>query len=394
MPLKILIVPDKFKGTLTAREAAQAIAAGWRALRPDDALDLLPMSDGGDGFGEIVSDLLGAVAQTVKTVDAAHRACLAQWWWEAKSQTAIIEAARVNGLAQLPKGKYHPFELDTFGLGAVFEAAAKCGVRRCLAGIGGSATNDGGFGLAVALGWKFSNTHNAKIERWTELRALATVHPPARPKLFDELVVAVDVQNPLLGEQGCSRVYGPQKGLKPEDFAFADGALEQLATTVAKEFHHDYANEPGAGAAGGLGFGLRCFAGAKLEPGFELFARHAKLKEHLQSAQLVLTGEGAIDESTVMGKGVGQLAGLCQELKVPCVGIAGLVRDTVQIQRLFAQTHALTPTFTSREKAMAEPASCLEQLAARAASSWTAGLNALAGRDRESASDRPGSSSL
>ena len=393
MPLNVLIIPDKFKGTLTAREAAQAIAAGWRAMRPDDALDLLPMSDGGDGFGEIVSNLLGAVAQTVKTVDAAHRACLAQWWWEAKSQTAIIEAARVNGLAQLPKGKYHPFELDTFGLGAVFEAAAKCGARRCLAGIGGSATNDGGFGLAVALGWKFSNTHNAKIERWTELRALATVHPPARPKLFDELVVAVDVQNPLLGEQGCSRVYGPQKGLKPEDFAFADGALEQLATTVAKEFHHDYANEPGAGAAGGLGFGLRCFAGAQLEPGFGLFARHAKLKEHLQSAQLVLTGEGAIDESTVMGKGVGQLAGLCQELKVPCVGIAGLVRDTVQIQRLFAQTHALTPTFTSREKAMAEPASCLEQLAARAASSWTAGHNALAGRDRESASDRPSSNS-
>jgi len=166
-----------------------------------------------------------------------------------------------------------------------------------------------------------------------------------------------------------------------------------LARTVAKEFHQDYADEPGAGAAGGLGFGLRCFAGAKLEPGFELFARHAKLKEHLQSAHLVLTGEGAIDESTVMGKGVGQLAGLCQELKVPCVGLAGVVRDTVQIQRLFAQTHALTPTFTSREKAMAEPASCLEQLATLAASSWTAGHNALAGGDRESASDRPGSSS-
>src|SRR5260370_2793518 len=170
MPLNVLIIPDKCKGTLTEREAAQAIAAGWRAMRPDDALDLLPMSDGGDGFGEIVSGLLGAVPQTVKTVDAAHRACLAQWWWEAKSRTAIIEAARVNGLAQLPKGKYHPFELDTFGLGAVFEAAAKSGPRRCRAGMGGSATHDAGFGRAAAFGWKFSNNPNAKTGRVPERR--------------------------------------------------------------------------------------------------------------------------------------------------------------------------------------------------------------------------------
>src|SRR6476619_671332 len=175
MALKVLSCPDKFKGTLTASEAAQAIAAGWRRARPEDDLQLLPMSDGGDGFGELVSSLLKAEPQTVKTVDAAHRPCEAVWWWHSPTRTAIVESARVIGLAQLPPGKYHPFELDTQGLGAVLKAALNRGAVRCLVGIGGSATNDGGFGLACALGWQFFSTHDEKIVRWTELRTLAQV---------------------------------------------------------------------------------------------------------------------------------------------------------------------------------------------------------------------------
>src|SRR5262245_59514644 len=124
MPLKVLIVPDKFKGTLSAPAAAEAMAAGWRQARPKDDLELLPMSDGGDGFGEALGARLGAKVQRVKTVDAAHRPCTAEWWWEPKSRTAIIESARVIGLANLPPGKFHPFQLDTFGLGAVIRAAS------------------------------------------------------------------------------------------------------------------------------------------------------------------------------------------------------------------------------------------------------------------------------
>src|SRR5262245_6414999 len=127
MPLRVLIVPDKFKGTLTAQQAADAIACGWRSARPQDSLELLPMSDGGDGFGEIISRLLGAEAQTVKTTDAAHRPIEAEWWWHAPSQAAVIESARVIGLAMLPRGKYHPFELDTFGLGALLRTAVDAG---------------------------------------------------------------------------------------------------------------------------------------------------------------------------------------------------------------------------------------------------------------------------
>ena len=146
MPLNVLIVPDKFKGTLTAAAAAQAIARGWRRARPKDQLELLPMSDGGDGFGEVISQLLHARAQSIKTVDAAHRPCKAAWWWEPESRFAVVESAKVVGLAMLPPRAFHPFQLDTFGLGAVLRAAQSRGARQILIGIGGSATNDGGFG--------------------------------------------------------------------------------------------------------------------------------------------------------------------------------------------------------------------------------------------------------
>src|SRR6266850_5466908 len=263
--MKVLIAPDKFKGTLTAHQAAEAIARGWRSARPQDELELLPMSDGGDGFGEIVSQLLGAAPQTVKTIDAAHRPIEAIWWWHEPTRTAIVESALVIGLAMLPHGKYHPFELDTFGMGALLRAASNRGARRCLAGIGGSATNDAGFGLARALGWQFFNAREGTITRWTQLHRLSSLRPPEVIALFEELTVAVDVQNPLLGPTGCSRVYGPQKGLS--EFDFAERCLGQLARVLEQELHVRHADEPGAGAAGGLGFGLGSFAGARLERG-------------------------------------------------------------------------------------------------------------------------------
>lgn len=371
MPLNVLVIPDKFKGTLNAEPVAEAIARGWRQIRPEDRVNLLPMSDGGDGFGLILSQVLGAREQRIKTVDAAHRPLESIWWWHEASQTAIIESARVIGLAQLPPGKYHPFELDTRGLGEVLLAARGLGAKRCVLGIGGSATNDGGFGLACALGWQFFDTHDEKIERWTELRTLAQVRPPDETRLFEELVVAVDVQNPLLGDKGCTRVYGPQKGLKATDFEFAEQNLRQMADILEKELHLKFAAVPGSGAAGGLGFGLQCFAGARLEPGFQLYAQHARLEEHLAKADVVVTGEGAIDAQTLMGKGVGELALLCKKHDLPCLGLAGVVTDPVEARKLFTLALGLTPDFTSRDNAMKQTAQYLEQLAAQAARNWT-----------------------
>ncbi|MGD0017490.1 MAG: glycerate kinase, partial [Verrucomicrobiia bacterium] len=190
--MKILIIPDKFKGTLPAGAAAQAIANGWRKVRPHDSLDLLPMTDGGDGFGEVVSSSLHAKTQRLKTIDAAHRPCTARWWWEPKTKTAIIESAAIIGLAMLPPKEFHPFDSDTFGLGVVLQATAAKGARRCLIGIGGSATNDGGFGLARSLGWEFVDRNGTSIEQWTGLDKLAKIHAPSRRRCLRQLLVAVD----------------------------------------------------------------------------------------------------------------------------------------------------------------------------------------------------------
>ena len=371
MPQRVLIVTDKFKGTLTAHAAAELIAQGWREARPQDRLELLPMSDGGDGFGEVLSRLLKVEERTIATLDAAHTPLQANWWWDAGTRTAIIESARIIGLALLPARKFHPFDLDTFGLGAPLQAAAAAAARHCLMGIGGSATNDGGFGVARSLGWRFLDEREQPIVQWRQLSSLLRICPPEPENKLPELVVAVDVRNPLLGATGASRIYGPQKGLQAEDLAHAEKCLSQLADVVRRDLRLHAASEAGAGAAGGLGFGLRCFFDARFEPGFDVFARHARLSERIRTAQLVITGEGAIDASTLMGKGVGEIAKLCRQAGVPCLGLAGTLRRSELMQQsgepCFAEVFGIVPDLTTPELAMREPGYWLPRLAAEAA---------------------------
>jgi glycerate kinase len=373
MGLNVLIVPDKFKGTLTAQSAAEAVSRGWQRARPMDRLELLPMSDGGDGFGDVMSRLLGANPQNQKTCDAAHRSCTARWWWQPKSRTAVIDTASVVGLAMLPPRQYHPFELDTYGLGKVLQSAFQKGARRLLVGLGGSATNDGGFGLARALGWEFLNANGEVIELWTELSTANTVRAAkGLGGSLEEVVVAVDVQNPLLGARGATRVYGPQKGLKPADFPLAELCLRNLASLVQQARQDDLAHKPGAGAAGGLGFGFMAFVGGRLEPGFELFAQEAGLEHRLKEADLVITGEGAIDSSSFMGKGAGQIARWCKDLGIPCIGMAGAIGPDVFRKRWFVQSQALTD-LTGMHQAKTEAAWWLEKLANKVAGTWVSG---------------------
>jgi glycerate kinase len=369
MGLNILVAPDKFKGTASAQEVSEAVSRGWSSIRPHDRLTTMPITDGGDGFGEILAGLLGAAPRPVETVDAAGRPRTAHWWYQPERKLAIIEAARINGLALLPAKKFHPFELDTGGLGTVLIAAREAGAKSCLIGIGGSATNDGGFGMARALGWKFFDRKGIEITVWT---GLADLHRIDKPKpLGLRVTVAVDVRNPLLGPKGCSRIYGPQKGLRPEDFPLAELALRRLARVLKKQFGIDHAKTPGAGAAGGLGFGLCAFLGAKVEPGFELFAQYGGLAKALKKADLVLSGEGAIDSSTLMGKGVGQLALLCRKSKIPCVAFCGvLLAKPSMTRRLFREVRPLVD-LVSAERAKREPTVWLEKAAREAAMNWS-----------------------
>ena len=368
MPRRILIVPDKFKGSLTALEAAGAIARGWAAACPGDSLVLMPMSDGGDGFGPVMAEALGLEEQIVKGIDATGKARPTSWWLDSEAGQAVVETAQSNGLALLPKGQFHPFDLDTRGVGGLLLAAGQAGAAHCLTGIGGSATNDGGFGMARALGWVFLDESGNAIEQWPGLDGLAAIESPAS-RAWPSVTVASDVQNPLLGVDGATRVYGPQKGMRPEDFAKADACFGRLAKVAAETLGSDFSVTPGAGAAGGLGFGLMTFAGAIIESGFEVFAEATDLVTKIGEADFVVTAEGAIDEQTLMGKGTGQVAALCRRLGKPCIGLAGqLELGKVEVdprQRLFWRLAAIVPDLATEQEAMANAAYHLERLTKR-----------------------------
>lgn len=371
--MHVLICPDKFKGTLTAREAADAIAAGWREIRPADELEEVPISDGGDGFGELLARQVGAEPQAVPTVDAAHRRVRASWWWHAGDRLALVESARVIGLAMLPRGRYHPFDLDTFGLGAVLRDVARRRPDACWVGIGGSATNDAGFGLARALGWKFLDRAGDHLTRWTDLDRLDRIRPPRARLNLGQLTVAVDVRNRLLGRDGATRIYGPQKGIRPQDVSVAERCFRRLVRRVNDGLGLSFqpSRVAGSGAAGGLGFGLVAFAGARVKSGFELFARAVRLPDQIRRTDLVITGEGAIDLTTVrMGKGVGQVARLCAARGKPCIGLAG--RSEVGLAAGgFRDVQAIVPALAKAEDAMRRPAYWLTRLASCIARRFT-----------------------
>lgn len=372
MSRHILIVPDKFKGTLTAAQAADAIAAGWSSVHPADHLVRIPMSDGGDGFGSVLAQALAASSLESVTVDSAGRPRRAQWWHSPSRSVTVVETAQIIGLALLPNRQFHPFELDTFGIGSVLRDAVATGARECWVGIGGSSTNDAGFGLARSLGWQFLDASGAPILRWPDLTRLTRVIPP-HPSLADHcrFTVAVDVDNPLLGTQGCSRVYGPQKGLRPEDMEASEAALTRLAVVMAEHLGRDLAPNPGSGAAGGLGFALPAFLDARVESGFEIFATAANLDRHLAATDLILTGEGSLDRQSLMGKGTGRVAERARHHGRPCVGLAGLVEPLAPGETsLFTAAHAIVSDIAPLETAKSDAARCLTELAQRVASKW------------------------
>lgn len=367
--MRVLVIPDKFKGTLSAQQAASAMARGWSRVRPADTLRLLPMSDGGDGFGEVMGRLLGAKPRFTTTVNAAHQPCRARWWWEPRTRTAVVESAEVIGLAKLPPGQFHPFDLDTAGLGKLLTVVAKMKPRRCFIGIGGSATNDGGFGLARSLGWRFINRRRKEITTWPGLIDCQHITKAGHRLKLGRLTVALDVQNRLLGAKGCTRVYGLQKGLRKTEFIKAETALRKISKVIQREYGESRDDVPGAGAAGGLGFGLMSFLDAKPVTGFSLFAQEAGLTKCVRAADLVITGEGCLDEQSLMGKGPGELLGLCERWCVPCVALSGRLELRNAALRRFAWADSLT-SLTHGGQAVIRPRYWLAKAAGIAAAQF------------------------
>ncbi|HEX7248565.1 MAG TPA: glycerate kinase, partial [Actinomycetota bacterium] len=322
------VAPDKFRGTLTAAEAAEAVAAGWRRTRPDDDLDLVPMADGGEGTMDALVDALGGqiVPATVSgplgdEVEAAFGLASTP-----EGMLGVVEMARASGLALLGSGNRDPLHTSTRGTGELMALALDAGVDRLVVCIGGSATNDGGAGMASALGVGLLDASGVPIaDGGAALAGLgridrSTVHAGlARVSVTG----ACDVDNPLTGSSGASAVYGPQKGATPDDVATLDRALDRLASVVARDLGVALRDEPGAGAAGGLGFGLMAFCDATLRPGVEVVMEAVGLAERIARADLVITGEGSLDAQSLHGKVPAGVLDACRFAGTPVAIVCG-----------------------------------------------------------------------
>ena len=373
----VVIAPDKFKGSLTAAEVAARVAAGLRAASPGVTTVELPVADGGDGTVD------AAIAAGFERVDvevtgpvAGQRVTAA---FGLRDGTAVVEAAQACGLARLRSsggGELAPLTATSRGAGELILAAVRAGARRIVLGLGGVATNDGGAGLAQALGARLLDAEDRELPPGGgALARLAKINLPDLTALQTaEVLVASDVDNPLLGPHGAAAVYGPQKGASPADVAALDAALARWADVTEAAAGRRLRDEPGTGAAGGLGFASLLFLRAALRPGIELLLDMLGFAAHLDGADLVITGEGSLDEQTLRGKapaGVARAAAARQP-PVPAVAVCG-VCSLAPAQYTAAGIGAVYPLSglePDPARSIAGAGPLTERLAARVAADW------------------------
>ncbi len=320
---RVLLAPDKFKGTLTASEVAAHLGEGIRSVRPDVEIDVVPVSDGGDG---LLDAAVAAGFERVALRASGPTGIVEETSYAKRDADAVVEMAEVCGLARLPGGELAPSTATSRGVGEVLAAALDAGCTEILLGVGGSASTDGGAGMVAALGGQVLDDAGRPLDDGGA--ALAEVDRLDRSGLHRGLegaviTVASDVDNPLTGPRGAAAVYGPQKGAGPDLVEALDRALARWADVVAADTGNDLRDVPGAGAAGGIGFGAMAVLGARLRPGTEVVQELTGLEAALAGADLVVTGEGSLDEQTLNGKAPAGVAAAAQRAGVPVVAVAG-----------------------------------------------------------------------
>jgi glycerate kinase len=326
--MKIILAPDSFKGSLTARQVCMAMATGIRRFLPEAEIIEVPMADGGEGTLETIMASTHGKRITKTVTGPLGDPVNAPFGILPDGQTAIIEMAAASGLTLVANDKRDPSIASSFGTGQLIKAAMDAGCRKIIIGIGGSATNDGGVGIAQALGYRFLDSHGKPLSPGGKaLQYLAKIDTSDKdPRLTDlQVDVICDVTNPLTGDNGASLVYGPQKGATYEEALLLDQALANLAERIVTDLHLNVSQLAGGGAAGGAGAGLVAFLGAKLKNGVSLIADLLNLALLLEDADLVITGEGSIDQQTQFGKVPLGVARYAKRFAVPVFAIAGNV---------------------------------------------------------------------
>jgi glycerate kinase len=371
--VRVVVAPDSFGGTMSAVEAAEAMATGWRRSAPGDELELRPFSDGGPGFVDVIGSVLAGRVVPVPTTDPLGRPAVGAVLLD--GDTAYVESAQATGLHLLTAAERDPLRTSTHGLGTLLAAAVECGARTVVVGLGGSATNDAGAGMLAALGVELLDAGGSALPPGgLALAALDRV--AGAPQLRGaHLVAATDVDNPLCGPTGATAVFGPQKGLRAEDTERLDAALARFAEVVERDLPGvpaGLAELPGSGAAGGLGAAVFALGGTR-QAGFELVSRVVGLPAALAQADLVLTGEGSFDSQSLRGKVASGVAAAAADRGVPCLVLAG----QVSVGRREAAAAGVEAAYSVAEEAgsvaeaLRRPADRLADLAARIAGQWS-----------------------
>ncbi|MBB4266476.1 glycerate kinase [Roseospira visakhapatnamensis] len=324
--MKVILAPNALKESLSAAQAAAAMAEGVRRAMPTAETVALPIADGGDGLAEVAREAMGGRLETVTVPGPLGDPVQAAYCLVPDRRLAVVEMAAASGLALVPPDRRDPMRTSTRGTGALIAAALDHDIAHLVVGIGGSATNEGGIGMASALGVRFLDAAGHPVAPVGA--SLSSIHAvdvsELDPRLRDlRIEVVCDVDNPLLGPTGASAIYGPQKGADAATVKTLDAGLAHLADVVARDLGVDVRDEPGAGAAGGLGAGLRCFLGATLKPGAELVLDLVGFDAALEGAGLVLTAEGRVDGSTAHAKAPAAAARRARARGIPCLCLAG-----------------------------------------------------------------------
>jgi glycerate kinase len=367
--MRVLVAPDKFRGTLTAEQAAHAIENGWHRARPDDRIARVPMADGGEGTLDALLAASGGRKIRTRVTGPLGDAVDADAGLipTPAGAVGVVEMARASGLALLPEGRRDPLRASTRGTGELIRTVLAERPVRVIVAVGGSATTDGGAGMAQALGARLSDAEGREIPPGGEgLLRLARVDvleldPAARDVTF---LVAADVDNPLLGPAGAAEVFAPQKGASRDEVVLLDRALAHYAAILHRDLGVDVRDLPGAGAAGGLAAGLIAFLGAHLRPGVEIVMDAVRLPERILSSDLVITGEGKLDPSSLGGKTVAGVTRVAREAGIPALVLAGNAQTDLD----GAEVASLVERFGER-RALDDAASALTELAEEHAAS-------------------------
>ncbi|GAB3711959.1 glycerate kinase [Spirosoma flavus] len=361
--MKILLAPDKFKGSLTASEVCAAMNRGILRADPTIQTVAVPMADGGEGTADVLTRATQGQWQTIRVQDPLGRPIEAGYGVSGDGETAFIEMAQASGLRLLKTSEYDPYQANTHGTGELIRHAIQTGVRRIVLGIGGSATNDAGTGMASALGWEFRDEAGQSLRPCGgNLGQIHTIIPPNDSWKWP-VDVACDVTNPLVGPQGATYIYGPQKGAQPDDLPVLDAGMKHFANVVKSSFGVDLAHVPGAGAAGGLGAGALFFLGGKLTEGVNLIIRHTRLAELVADVNLVITGEGRIDNQTLQGKLIAGIVQLARSRQIPVVALCGSLQLTPdELDELgLTSAFSIMPSPVPLDDALANAATYLER---------------------------------